>query len=191
MTTSWWAGQTQIVILFGWGSRKTPWQQEVSFWSIFFLVQPRVSALISQEKGQRSGLMWCRSIKEPNPEHMAKHSHIFACPPFFSWTEVITSQPLEVQGSQFRMMTILLSTLPQSLRCCMGMESSVRVSMLTLSLSQSIQTQLVEIRSTTEQSINKWSAVSTLLHLTTLGKKYSQHQNALSATNDDNDLVQN
>lgn len=53
------------------------------------------------------------------------------------------------------MMTILLSTLAQSLHCCMEMESSVRVSTLTLSLSQSIQTQLVETRTTTEQSINK------------------------------------
>jgi len=87
-------------------------------------------------------------------------------------------------------MTTTLSALTQTLPRCTEMESSVQASMLILNFSQSIQSHLLKIRDTMEQSINKWSAVPTLLHFATSGKKIIPNTRMhFSATN--NDLVQN
>lgn len=72
------------------------------------------------------------------------------------------------------------------------MESSVQVSMFTLNFSQSILAHLFEIKTTKEQSINKWSAIPTVFHFGTLGGdgggNITNTQMHFSATN--NDLVQ-
>lgn len=95
------------------------------------------------------------------------HLHTF---PFLSQAEVIDSQPLKFLESHSGWPS---HPVPWPSLCITVLEtgSSVQVSTLTRNFSQSILAHLFEIKTTKEQSINKWSAVPTLLHFATLGKK--------------------
>lgn len=74
---------------------------------------------------------------------------------FLSQAGAINSHPLKFLEHHFWMMTTTLSALTQTLPRCTEMESSVQASMLILNFSQSIQSHLLKIRDTMEQSINK------------------------------------
>lgn len=81
-------------------------------------------------------------------------THVHA-QPFLSQAGAMDSHPLKFLEPHFWMMTTTLSALAQNLPCCTEIGSSVQASTLILNFSQSIQSHLLKIRDTMEQSINK------------------------------------
>lgn len=100
---------------------------------------------------QQAQATWMK-MEESKPQSTS--TSVYA-QPFLSQAGAMNSHPLKFLEPHFWMMTTTLSALAQTLPCCTEMGSSVQANMLILNFSQSIQSHLLKIRDTMEQSINK------------------------------------